>query len=205
MAESRVLRSRFARRAAMCIAGATLVCIAAVPGAAQQAFAVEIDAAKTTVEFTLHDVLHTVHGNFKVKNGTIVIVPETAAARGSIVIDGTTGESGNGSRDSKMHNQILESAKFPDITFTPAQVNGTIAPQGDSQVDVRGLLTLHGQGHETVVRATVHIDGTEVTSDASFPVPYLKWGVKNPSTLFLRVSDVVQINAHLVGHIKPLQ
>jgi len=35
---------------------------------------------------------------------------------------------------------------------------------------------------------------------AKFTVPYIRWGLKNPSVLFLHVSDHVDIEIQGVGH-----
>jgi hypothetical protein len=32
-------------------------------------------------------------------------------------------------------------------------------------------------------------------------MPYVKWGMKNPSTLLLRVSDQVEIDVHASGRV----
>lgn len=179
---------------------AILTAIFLLPAASlhAQQTSVEIDASKSTVEFTLHDVLHTVHGTFQLRQGNIT-VSENGKAAGAIVVDATSGASGNHGRDSKMHKEIIESAKYPDITFTPTEITGAAPTQGDSDVDLRGALKMHGQDHEIVIHATVHIDGSELTAEANFPVKYVDWGVKNPSTLFLRVSDTVQIRVLVRG------
>jgi hypothetical protein len=39
------------------------------------------------------------------------------------------------------------------------------------------------------------------SADTTFAVPYEKWGVKNPSTFLLRVSDKVDISVHAVGKL----
>jgi hypothetical protein len=43
------------------------------------------------------------------------------------------------------------------------------------------------------------VNGDTVSADIPFEIPYVKWGLKNPSTLFLRVSEQVEINVHVVG------
>jgi polyisoprenoid-binding protein YceI len=87
-------------------------------------FSLDLDPAKTEVQFTLHDVLHTVHGSFKLKQGSIHFDPDSGKASGEIIVDVTSGASGSGARDRRMHKEILESQRYPDATFTPDHVDG---------------------------------------------------------------------------------
>jgi hypothetical protein len=50
----------------------------------------------------------------------------------------------------------------------------------------------------------VQIDGDQVSADLRFVVPYEQWGMKNPSVLFLRVSNKVEITVHAVGRLMPV-
>ena len=61
--------------------------LTAVSSQAASSLSYELDPAKTTVQFTLHSVLHTVHGKFKLKRGSISFDPDSGAAMGEIVID----------------------------------------------------------------------------------------------------------------------
>jgi polyisoprenoid-binding protein YceI len=176
--------------------------LAAVPASAQQA-AFEIDPARTTVHFSLGSTLHTVHGTFKLKSGKAGLDLSTGKASGLIVIDAASGESGNDGRDSKMHREILESQKYPEISFVPSEIEGRVEMQGDSQVEVKGTFSLHGQDHEFMIPAAVHIAGSELTLDMSFSIPYIKWGLKNPSTFILRASDKVELSIHAIGQWTP--
>ena len=47
----------------------------------------------------------------------------------------------------------------------------------------------------------VQVNGSSASALVHFEVPYEKWGLKNPSTLFLRVSNKVEIDVHAVGTI----
>jgi hypothetical protein len=44
--------------------------------------------------------------------------------------------------------------------------------------------------------------GGRYEASATFIIPYVKWGMKNPSTLFLRVNDKVEITVRTVAHIE---
>jgi len=179
---------------------AIILLFSAVPVCAQ-ARTFELDPAQTKVAFTLGDVLHTVHGSFHLKHGSIQFDDATGQASGELVVDALSGESGNSSRDKKMHKENLESAKFSEIVFTPQHIKGAVAAEGKSQVTIDGLLALHGQSRPITLTIEVQLQGGAGSADTAFVVPYEKWGVKNPSTFLLRVSDKVDINVHAVGRL----
>jgi len=159
------------------------------------------DLNQSRVEFTLGDILHTVHGTFRLTSGDLRFNPSTGVAQGQLVVDADSGDSGSKARDRKMKKDILETQKYPDVIFTPQQIKGAIASQGTSQVELDGIMVLHGQPHPMEIRAPLTVNGDAVSADISFEVPYVKWGLKNPSTLFLRVSDKVEMNVHIVGKL----
>src|SRR5580692_1397677 len=106
-----------------------------------------VDPAQSKVHWNVDSTLHMVHGTFNLKSGTIHFDPETGKAGGEIVVLATSGESGNGSRDSRMHKEILETAKYPEVAFRPAQVEGKVAPSGASDVKLNGTFSIHGADH----------------------------------------------------------
>lgn len=173
---------------------------AAAPVFAQEA-TLRLDPATTRVEYTLGDVLHTVHGTFKLKSGEIRFDPVTGKASGALVVDAASGNSGSGARDRRMNSSILESAKFPEITFTPDRVDGKVNLPGDSRVTLHGTFRIHGADHELLLPVSAHAMQSDLSADIEFAVPYIKWGMKNPSTLFLRVNDTVQIRIRAVGQL----
>jgi polyisoprenoid-binding protein YceI len=162
----------------------------------------QIDAAHTKVEFTLGDVLHTVHGTFALKRGDVRF-DSAGKASGELVVDAASGKSGSETRDRRMHANVLESARFPDIVFRPNHVEGRVAPQGPSQVRLHGIFEIHGQEHEMVLPLEVDGSGGQFTATGAFSIPYVKWGMKNPSTLFLRVNDSVVITIHTLARPVP--
>jgi polyisoprenoid-binding protein YceI len=181
---------------ALCVALLTTQFV--VTASAQQG-ALELDPARTAVHFTLKTSLHTVHGTFRLKSGQVSFDPATGKLSGLLVVDATTGESGNSGRDSKMHREIIESQKYPEITFAPVEIEGPVEMHGASQARVKGMFRLHGQDHEITIPVDVRIAGPDLTLDADFSIPYIAWGLKNPSTFILRASDTVQLNVHAMG------
>jgi polyisoprenoid-binding protein YceI len=158
-----------------------------------------LDPQRTTINFTLGDVLHTVHGTFHLKEGALHLAAASGKLTGQIVVDAKSGESGNGMRDRKMHKEVLESDRYPEITFRPDRVDGEIAPQGKSSIRVHGVFTIHGADHELTVPAEVQMAPGYWTATLHFAVPYTKWGMNNPSTMFLRVSESVDIDLTASG------
>lgn len=183
------------------LASTTLLGCAVAPLLAQE-LVFEFDPAQTRIDFTLADILHTVHGTFKLKRGVIRFDSATGSASGEVVVDVTSGASGNNTRDRKMHKDILESQKYPEATFVPHHVQGSVNPLGESQVDIQGTFTLHGAAHEISVTAQVQGKPDRLTASSRFVVPYFSWGIKNPSTFILRVSDRVDIDIHAAGNLR---
>jgi polyisoprenoid-binding protein YceI len=159
----------------------------------------QIDPSQTKVEFTLADVLHTVHGNFLLKRGNLRFDAVTGKASGELVVDAASGASGSGARDRNMHNNVLESARYPEIVFRPDRLEGKVTLQGTSHVGLHGMFSIHGAEHEITLPAVVENDDGQYAATMTFAVPYVQWGMKNPSTLFLRVSDKVEITIHTVA------
>jgi polyisoprenoid-binding protein YceI len=162
---------------------------------------VHLDPAKTTIAYTLTDVLHTVHGTFRLKSGEIQFDPDKRTIAGRLVVDAASGDSGSSARDSRMKKTYLEVERYPEITFTPASIDR--APSADgSTVIVAGTFTLHGESHALSIPMQVKIAGGQVSASGSFVVPYVAWGVKNPSNLFLKVSDKVDVSVSASASIQ---
>ena len=185
-----------------------LLCFLAMPGAiaaqAQQQpsapFTVTLSPAATSIHWTLDTTLHTVHGTFRLKSGSLRIDPATGDASGAIVVDATSGESGDTARDKRMHSVVLESARYPAITFRPTHVSGTIDLTRGGQVKVDGVFNLHGADHTVQLTVDFHpqsAGGAPVTSVAlatHFSIPFVAWGMKDPSTFVFRTEKQVAID-----------
>lgn len=198
-------RLQIRRRLAVPCPALVIACAAAllgVPALRAQGSSVRVDPSQTKIEFTLGSTLHTVHGTFALKSSSIRYDPASGSISGAIVVDATTGESGNTGRDQRMHREILESGKYPDIVFTPEQIKGTVAPSGTSHVEVSGKFRLHGQDHDFTLPIDVSAEGPKLRLSTHFVIPYIAWGLKNPSTFILRASDKVEVEIHATGQLE---
>lgn len=160
-----------------------------------------LDPAQTKINFTVDSTLHTVHGDFHLKRGSIQFDSATGQAAGELVVDSASGVSGSDGRDKKMHKDVLESPKYSDIVFTPQHIKGAVAAEGKSQIEVEGTLTMHGKSRPATMLLAVQLQDGAGSADGSFTVKYQEWGMKNPSTFILRVSDKVEIHVHAVGRM----
>jgi len=160
-----------------------------------------LDPAKTTVSFSLEATLHTVHGTFRLKSGVIQFNPATGAASGAVVVDATSGETGNSRRDRNMHKDVLQSPRYPEITFTPTRVTGSFVAQGESSVTVDGVLRLRGADHTVALTFKVQTSDGELQATTQLTVPYVAWGLKNPSSFLLRVAEKVEVSIAAEGKL----
>ena len=172
------------------------------PAAAQQV-QVRLDRVKTHIDWTLGDVLHTVQGTFQLKSGAILFDPKTGEASGQIVVDAASGNSGNGTRDGKMKKEVLETARYPEIVFRAKHVSGFVSGQESLTIQVAGNFTIHGGTHDLTLTLPIVVRNTAVEAHAEFDVPYVNWGMKDPSSLFLKVDKSVQISIAAAGVLQP--
>lgn len=161
-----------------------------------------IDPAQSSVHWTLGSSLHTVHGTFALKRGSLQIESATGKASGEIVVDATSGESGNDGRDKKMRKEVLESGRYGEIIFRPDKITGKLESQGESTIQIHGVFMLHGGEHELTVPAQANVSGDHWSGSAKFGIPFIEWGLKNPSTWLLKVEHSVNVELELKGTIQ---
>jgi len=164
--------------------------------------ALTLDPAQTRLHFSVDSTLHMVHGTFAVKSGSLQFDPQTGKASGSIVVNVLSGETGNSSRDQRLHKEILETWKFAEATFRPSQIDGQVSLAVPSDFKVKGIITLHGTDHELIADVHSEFSGDHWKGTAKFDVPYTKWGIKDPSNFLLKVKPVVNVELELSGSTK---
>ena len=158
-----------------------------------------INPAASQIKMTLHTTHELVNGTFYAQSGSIEFDPGASKMSGSVVVLAGSGKTGNGSRDKKMDKDILLVDRYRTVSFEPKSYTGALTTSGDSTIQVTGIFTLLGTPHEITIPMQVHTDGANASTKAHFIVPYVKWGLKNPSFLIWKAEDDVAIDLSLSG------
>ena len=180
-----------------------VLAVAAILGPAalaqHQTFVVNPDASEIKMKLnTTHEV---VNGTFHIQSGSIEFDRSAPKMSGSVTVLAGSGKTGNDSRDKKMNKDILKVDQYTTVSFAPKTYTGTIAPSGDSTIQVSGVFTLLSNPHDLTIPMQIHIDGSKATAKGQFIVPYVRWGLKNPSFLIWKAENDVAIDLNLVGQV----
>jgi polyisoprenoid-binding protein YceI len=180
-----------------------LVCLffLSVVALAQERLTLQCDPAQTRANVILSATLHTVHGSFRSRQCELHFDPATGAISGEIVFDATSGNTGNEGRDKKMHKDVLESSRYPEIGFRPDRVEGKVAEGAPATLQVHGIFRIHGTEHAMTIPVEAKLTNDHWTATAQFKIPYIAWGMKNPSKAFIRVGETVDVEFHGEGNV----
>jgi len=194
------LRKRSSIIAGLVIASALLA------QAQNKGLKITLDPAQTEIRWTLSGGLHTTHGTFKLKSGEFFFNPATGVAEGEILVDATSGESGDEARDKRMQQDVLESNRYPAIFFHPSQIKGEYRPvERMQELEGVGIFNIHGADHPFSLPLKVQVAAGVVTATTKFTVPYVAWGMKDPSKFLLRVGKEVDIEVTAKGTAKQVE
>jgi len=152
-----------------------------------------LEPAKTSVTFTVKATGHAIEGALPFAFGQIRFDTETGAASGELTLDVRRSRTGNNLRDWEMHKSVLETERYPVAVFRPSRIQGTLPASGACDLVLAGIVVFHGSEHALNVPVRATVTGDSMTAEAVFDVPYVAWGLRNPSMLFLRVAPVVAV------------
>ena len=167
-----------------------------------ESYVFRLDPATTKVTFLLDAFMHKVHGSAPLVRGEVRF-DDAGQASGEIVVDATKAATGSEGRDKDMHAKVLESSKFGEIVLAIDGFEGRFDPAAPSQVTVTGRFTIHGAEHPLSLVMKLEPSGAgaerHLGATTTFTVPYVEWGMKDPSKAFLRVGKVVDVTIDARG------
>jgi polyisoprenoid-binding protein YceI len=102
----------------------------------------KIDAAHTTVLFSIRHIFTDVQGKFQKFDGAIEYDPASpAAASVQFTVDAASIDTNNEKRDGHLRSpDFFDAAKFPTLSFKSTKVT----PKGKDMLEVTGDFTMHG-------------------------------------------------------------
>jgi polyisoprenoid-binding protein YceI len=177
----------------------------AKPSAAIPARNIEIhfDPASTQIRFKVGGLPRDVRGTFQFKGGALAVDPDSTLAQGELLVDATTGRTGNAGRDKEMQEEVLESKRYPSIFFHVEHVRGQLPKtDGSSDVIAEGMLNIHGADHPLQMKVHLVRVGNALSASTHFTVPYVEWGMKNPRGSFLHLGKTVQVDVSAKGTVR---
>jgi polyisoprenoid-binding protein YceI len=167
--------------------------------AQHQTFSINPDTSEVRMALkTNHEI---VNGTFHVQSGSIEFDRSASKMSGNVLVVAGSGKTGNDSRDKKMNKEILKVDQYATVSFAPKTYAGAIAPSGDSTIQVSGVLTLLNTPHDITIPMQVRLEGAAGTAKAHFVVPYVQWGLKNPSFMIWKADNDVAIDLNLIGQV----
>jgi len=157
---------------------------------------------KTSATFRVTATVLDIDGVLPVGPGQIRFDSATGVASGQITIDLRGTKTGSRLRDWEMHRRVLETERYPLVVFRLDRMLGTLAPSGTSDLVLAGIVTMHGAAHAMVVPVRATVSGDTVSAEAVFEIPYVVWGLRDPSLLFLRVAPVAVVTVKARGDLR---
>lgn len=176
---------------------ASILLIAAPAGA--EPFRLFLDPEATEITFTLGARLHTVRGRFALASGEITFDPETGAAAGEIRVDARSGDTDIDRRDRVMHEEVLDSAGHPLLVLQPERVEVLRRDADALAGTLFGRFVVRGASHPIAVlfAGTRSAERAELT--ARFDVPWVAWGLPDPSNALLSVQKTLAVSVSARG------
>lgn len=169
--------------------------------ASAQTLTFDLDPQATQITFGFGATMHSVHGTLKAASGKVQLDPATGQASGEIVLDMKSAATGNEKRDQNMHQKVLETERFPQAVFHLERIDGELHREGRSELQLHGTLDLHGAGHPVAIPIIAMAKGDTVTATGMFEIPYVEWGLEDPSVFLLRVDKKVRVEIRGVGKV----
>lgn len=177
------------------------VLLVAQPGLAEP-MTFTLDPQRSEVRILLGAFLHTVAGSAPVAATSFRWDADDGSASGSAVVQAASLDTGIERRNRKMRELVLQAARHPEIRFEATGFELRQAGRDEMRFVLAGTLTLLGRAHpvELETHARRRPDDSW-KARANLHVPYVEWGLEDPSMPLLAVDKHVTVEIKAVGSL----
>lgn len=104
------------------------------------------------------------------------------------------------------NENYVETEKYPTCTFKGKIIEAVdFSKDGEYNVNVKGIMDLHGVQKEIEAPGVIIIKGKEITVSSSFKIRVADYNIKVPSLYVKNIAEVVdvKVNSVLEPYVKP--
>ncbi len=162
-----------------------------------------LDTDRSEVRIVLGAMLHTVRGSAPLGAATLTWNTETGEASGLVVIQSGLIDTGIDARNAKMHEVVLKTLEHPEIIFEATGFQLRQPGENEMRFVLKGNLTLVGVTHEIEFESHARRRGDDSWKvRADLNVPYVEWGLEDPSPTFFGVDKHVSVEVKAIGTLR---
>ena len=122
--------------------------------------------------------------------------------RSLVVLDTEISDSDRARITRSMHEEVLESAKYPEAVFRSTSLTGIVKrPDGEVRFELKGDLTLHGQTRSIVIPVVVRRGPGQLKATGRYVLKQTEFGIRPYSTAggAIKVKNDVVIDFQITG------
>ncbi len=123
----------------------------------------------------------------------------------SLVITGDVNEKDRNDMERAMREDVLEVARYPEITFESAASEATKITEGMFRMKIGGKLTLHGIARDVELPCTVSVGDDSLRANGDFTIKQTDYRIRLVSVAggTLKLKDELKFAFDIVGRRKP--
>ena len=175
--------------------------VPAPPGASPRVVTFVLDAARSTLGFTITRPGETIEGKAPQLKGTVRADPDRPWSGASVElhVDPAAMQTGNSLRDRKMRNSHLEVTTYPEIVFEANEVTVDPAPGAADRFILVGRLRMHGVERPLRIPVTIGYHEGLLTADGDVAFTLSEFAIPIPRILWIVLDDKVTVRFHAVA------
>jgi len=158
-------------------------------GVVAQTKSVDVIKEESSITYRLSHPMHHIEATSKDGWFRVEIDPAKKEIKSvTAQVDVMTFDGGNSNRDSHAM-EVIESIKYPDVTFA-----GTSVTQTADSLIVSGKLTFHGVTQDIVMRGVAMWGEHKLSVDGGFVLSLTAFKIERPALLMIPVDDALKFS-----------